>query len=94
MTRILLIVPMLTLLGAAPPSATTIPKSQPTRVVSPVPSTCAPIGSTADGPREAPQLKRLGELPGAQTYMAVYRTDEKGCLDPMPISERQGIRRP
>lgn len=90
MTR-LLIVPAVALLGAAPvavPSAGPSPITA-TRTVSPVPSTCPNIGSHAQGERKAPQLKRLGELPPAQTYMAVYRTDEKGCIDPMLASERQ-----
>jgi hypothetical protein len=39
-------------------------------------------------------MKNLGELPPAQTFMAVYRTDEKGCIDPMLASERQGLRAP
>ena len=92
MTRILLVLPILTLVGAAPAAQPTNPGSQPTRVISPVPSTCAPLGSIANGPNQSPQIRRLGELPGAQTFMAVYRTDARGCLDPMPISERQGIR--
>lgn len=89
MTR-LLIIPAVALLGAAPaPNGNPSSEVRPTRAVSPVPSTCPTIGSHAEGERKAPQLKRLGELPPAQTYMAVYRTDEKGCLDPMLASERQ-----
>ena len=92
MTRFLLVLPVLALMGAAPASQPAAPRSQPTNVISPVPALCGPSGSIANGPRQAPQLRRLGELPGAQTYMAVYRTDERGCLNPMLASERQGIR--
>ena len=94
MTRYLLIVPTLALLGAAPPAKLPGPQSSPVRLVSPVPETCDRIGSYAQGERQAPQMKRLGELPPAEAYMAVYRTDEKGCLDPLLARDRQGIRRP
>ena len=94
MVRVLLVIPALALLGAAPASKPVAPHSSPTRVISPVPSTCKQIGSFAQGDGERQGLKRLGELPGAQTYMAIYRTDEKGCIDPMLASERQGIRAP
>ena len=92
MTRYLLIVPALALLGAAPATETNSPLAKPTRVVSPVPATCARIGSQAQGERTAPQMKRLGDLPPAEAYMAVYRTDENGCLDPLLARDRQGIR--
>ena len=87
--------------AAAPgPNAVQAAPSQPgnsltqqTRVISPVPSTCKQIGSVAEGDRRL-QGRRLNELPPAQTYMAVYRTDENGCLDPMLASELQRPRRP
>ncbi len=90
MTR-LLIIPAVALLGAAPVAAPSEESSQPmpTRAFSPVPSTCPSPGSYAQGERKAPQMKRLGELPPAEAYMAVYRTDAKGCIDPMLASERQ-----
>jgi hypothetical protein len=94
MTRYLLIVPMLALLGAAPPTSPPAAQPSPTRLVSPVPETCDRIGSYAQGERQAPRMKRLGELPPAEAYMAVYRTDEKGCLDPLLARDRQGVRRP
>ena len=94
MTRYLLIVPALALLGAAPATPSSGPQAKPARVISPVPSTCAKIGSYAQGEQTPPQLKRLGQLPPAEAYMAVYRTDENGCLDPLLARDRQGIRRP
>jgi hypothetical protein len=39
-------------------------------------------------------MKRLGQLPPAEAYMAVLRTDENGCLDPLLARDRHGIRRP
>jgi hypothetical protein len=92
--RYLLVVPVLALLGATPPTKPSSAQSTPTRVISPVPSTCDKVGSYAQGERRAPQLKRLGELPPAEAYMAVYRTDANGCLDPLLARDRQGIRRP
>jgi hypothetical protein len=94
MTRYLLIVPTLALLGATPAAQPDNGLTRPTRVVSPEPSVCRETGSFAQGDRTPPKLRNLGELPPAQAYMAVYRTDEKGCLDPMLASERQGIHRP
>ena len=94
MTRSLLVIPLMTLLGAAPAAPPAAPQASPTRVISPVPSTCRQIGTFTQGDDQRPELKRLNELPRAEAYMAVYRTDEKGCLDPMLASERQGIRAP
>jgi hypothetical protein len=94
MIRYLLIVPALALLGAAPPAPNLSPQAQPTRVISPVPSTCAKIGANAQGEQTPPQMKRLGQLPPAEAYMAVLRTDENGCLDPLLARDRHGIRRP
>ena len=94
MTRVLLVLPAFALLGASPAALPVAPHASPTRVISPVPSSCKPIGSYTQGDDQRPELKRLGELPGAMTFMAVYRTDEKGCIDPMLASERQGLRAP
>ena len=94
MKRYLLIVPVLALLGAAPTTEPLPRHAQPTRVVSPVPSSCDRIGSYAQTHQGPPQIKRLGQLPSAEAYMAVYRTDEKGCIDPLLARDRQGIRRP
>ena len=94
MIRYLLVVPALALLGAANPAKPLSAQSSPARIVSPAPAICDKVGSYAQGERQAPQLKRLGELPPAEAYMAVYRTDEKGCLDPLLARDRQGIRRP
>jgi hypothetical protein len=94
MTRYLLVFPSLALLGATLPAKPPAAQSNPARIVSPVPAVCDRIGSYAQGERQAPQLKRLGQLPPAEAYMAVYRTDEKGCLDPLLARDRQGIARP
>jgi len=94
MIRYLLIIAMLALPGAAPSAQPSNNMAQPTRVISPEPSVCKEIGSVARGDPTRPQMKNLGELPPAQTFMAVYRTDEKGCIDPMLASERQGLRAP
>lgn len=42
----------------------------------------------------APTFRRLGELPPAETYMAVFRVDSKGCLDPLTAAAyRRSLRR-
>ena len=94
MTRVFLVLPALALLGASPAAQTNNRLTQPTRIISPQPNVCKEIGSVARGDPTRPQMKNLAELPPAQTYMAVYRTDEKGCIDPMLASERQGLRAP
>ena len=94
MTRYLLSLPAIALLGATPPSKPTAAQSSLARVISPIPATCDNVGSYAQGEQKPPMMKRLGELPPAEAYMAVYRTDEKGCLDPLLARDRQGIRRP
>lgn len=95
MMRSLLVLPALALLGAAPAAdiAPAGPPVAPTRVISPVPSVCDSIGSVAQGEDRSPQLRRLGELPPALTYMAVYRRDSRGCIDPMLASEALGTAR-
>ena len=76
-------------LGTPPASQASNTLTQEARVISPVPSTCKPVGSVAQGENRRPLLKRLDELPPAETYMAIYRTDEQGCLDPMLARELQ-----
>ena len=39
-------------------------------------------------PGEALKPRKLGELPPADAYQAVLRTDEKGCLDPLLVKDR------
>ena len=90
MTRYLLLAPTLALLGAASPAP---PAFEPVRAVSPEPEICRTLDSIARGQDDA-QLRRLDELPPGQAYMAVYRTDTNGCIDPMLASERQGVRGP
>jgi hypothetical protein len=89
MRRYLFVVPAVALLGAAPPSAG--PDIQQTRVISPVPTTCKALGNIVGGTDAPPPIRRLDELPAGQTFMAVYRTDSNGCIDPMLASERQGF---
>jgi hypothetical protein len=89
MKRYLLVVPALALLGATAPAP---PKQQPARIVSPQPNSCPSLESIARGKNDG-KFQRLGELPPGLTYMAVYRTDANGCIDPMLASEREGARR-
>ena len=98
MKHCLLVVPALALLGAAPPPGPPVaamPQASPARIISPAPNVCKDQRTFAADPDGRAHMHRLGELPPAQAYMAVYRTDEKGCIDPMLASERLGVgRRP
>ena len=39
-------------------------------------------------PGEPLKPRKLGELPPAEGYQAVLRTDGKGCLDPLLVKDR------
>ena len=82
--RLAVILLALPLLGAAPPSP-----SQPNAG----PAARAPKGSecrllTETGDRGTVRLRKLGELPPAEAYAAMYRTDEKGCPTPVLYRSR------
>ena len=91
MANAIFLVPALALIGTAPAPVADAGRVT-TRLVSPVPQACKPVGAVAQSGPMRPEMKRLGELPPAETYMAVYRTDARGCLDPLLARDRQGIR--
>ena len=35
-------------------------------------------------------MRKLGELPPADAYHAVYRLDDKGCVDPVMVGYQYG----
>ena len=73
-------------LGAAPPAANPAqPAPVPVRLVSPAPH-CPTIAVAATDGRSS--FRRLGELPPADAYQAVYRLGSDGCIDPLLVSER------
>lgn len=39
------------------------------------------------------ELKKLGELPPADAFHAVYRLDSRGCIDPVMVGYQFGRRR-
>ena len=43
-----------------------------------------------DGPRRGGEMRKLGELPPADAYHAVYRLDDKGCVDPVMVGYQYG----
>ena len=47
-----------------------------------------PVKQFALDPGKPLKPQKLGELPPAEGYQAVLRTDEKGCLDPLLIKDR------
>jgi len=74
-------------LGAAPPAANpgaSVPKPA-AKLISPAPH-CADlqVARSMDGPL----FRRLGELPPADAYQAVYRLGADGCIDPLLVSDR------
>jgi len=89
MRRIAALLPLLAM-GAAPPAASVMPT--PARVISPAPD-CKQQMDVAQSP-DGPIFRRLGELPPAQAYQAVYQLDANGCIDPLLVSDRikQGSR--
>ena len=44
-------------------------------------------------PKEGADLKKLHELPPADAFHAVYRLDDKGCIDPVMVGYQFGRRR-
>ena len=92
MSCVFLILPALALLGATSAPQPVAPQASPARVISPVPSTCKQIGTYAQADQERPGLKRLGELPGAQTFMAVDRRIDH-CPAPLTLTDYRNPRR-
>ena len=79
------VLPLL-LLGAAqpaPPTASVAPV--PLRLISPTPN-CPTMNVALGEGSSAP--RKLGDLPPAEAFQAVYRLDSKGCIDPLLVSER------
>ena len=82
----------LLLLGASPPAPLTPSGTpSPARLISPAPN--CPTMSVTLGERSAVP-RRLGELPPADAFQAVYRLDARGCIDPLLVSERISGRAP
>lgn len=52
----------------------------------PVPKSCGTLALAYTPDRR--QFRKLAELHPAEAYQALYRLDEKGCPDPMLVSER------
>ena len=52
------------------------------------PKGCSSEQVFARGMEGSAQMHRLDELPRAETFMAVMRVDQRGCIDPMLASER------
>ena len=44
-------------------------------------------------PGAGAQMKKLNELPPADAFHAVYRLDDKGCVDPVMVGYQYGRRR-
>jgi len=62
--------------------------------ISPYAETCPSETARIAKVKEArPELHKLTDLPDANAYSAVFRTDENGCPDPIVISYEVGKRR-
>lgn len=55
------------------------------------PSAPCKVDYLAKGKPAKPQ--KLGELPPADAWAAVLRTDDKGCPDPLRYRDRAGLKR-
>ena len=51
-----------------------------------------PLAFWGAGPGKA-EMKKLNELPPADAFHAVYRTDKDGCVDPVMVGYQYGRRR-
>jgi hypothetical protein len=59
--------------------------------VSPYVGTCpSETARIAKAKRARPELRKLTDLPDANAYSAVFRTDENGCPNPIVISYQVG----
>ncbi len=83
--RRLLILVALPLVGAAPPTPASRPPAD-----QPVPALTANDCRllTETGTRGPVGKRNLADLPPADAYAAVWRTDEKGCPDPVLFRRR------
>lgn len=79
MRSIILALAAVTGVSASPPS------TQPARLVDPVPDHCPrPAASQAQRDGEPLRMQNLGDLPGANAFAAVWKT-ENGCTVPVVV---------
>jgi len=84
--RLIAVLFPLATLGAAPPEPLPAPSAPtPSRLISPAPNCTTARTAQSDGPRIH---RKLGELPPAEAYQAVYRLGADGCIDPLLVSDR------
>ena len=75
----------------SPPPAPMIATAAAETAVSPYPETCPSETARIAKAKDArPELHKLTDLPDAQAYSAVFRTDAEGCPDPIVISYEVG----
>ena len=105
--KTLIILPAIALVGAAPPESTSsleMDVAPPARVAGErlptfrVVRQCGDLAQTArrdyKPDEDAPvTVRKLNELPPAEGYYAVWRTDERGCPDPIKFDLPQKPRR-
>ena len=83
--KLLIALPSLLLIGAAPPVLEVFPEPPQAETPAPAPPRDCRTDHFAKGTMEV-KMQRLGDLPPAETFMAVYRIDEDGCPDPLTAS--------
>ena len=73
-------------IGATAPERLPAPSAPtPSRLISPAPYCTTARTAQSDRPRIH---RKLGELPPADAYQAVYRLGADGCIDPLLVSDR------
>ena len=86
MHKIAILLPLL-LIGASPAADEPVPVNSPmaAKLISPTPGCkTMQVAQSSDGR----VFRRLGELPPADAYQAVYRLGADGCIDPLLVSDR------
>lgn len=79
--------------AAAEPASAPAPRQHPIRFVQATPDVQCPKPLLHREPGAGAQMKKLNELPPADAFHAVYRLDDKGCVDPVMVGYQYGRRR-
>ena len=94
--RLLIIACATVPISAAAAEAASQPQQQPQRLqfvqATPDEQCPKPLMHSLD-PNAGTHMKKLDELPPADAFHAVYRLDDKGCIDPVMVGYQYGRRR-
>ena len=80
--------PVLLMAATAPAAA-----QRPVLISSNCPGATSHMAHQGNGRHNSPESRKLGELPPAETFAAVYQLDERGCMVPVKYRQVRGRRR-